>query len=86
MKLQKSDSYDLFLRGKLIASNEIDLPQEWESVVDVKSITVCITPIGATQNIIVKRADSKKVYLQSSGIPIECYYHIYADKKKNEST
>lgn len=81
MILPKYEHWDLFFRGKLVASNEIELPENWEDIVDVRSITVSITPIGAKQNIIIKRVDTKKVYLQSNGIPIECYYHIYANLK-----
>lgn len=82
----KFNEYDLFLRGKLVSSNEIDLPGEWVDIVDLRSITVSITPIGSRQNIIIKRIDTKKVYLENYGQPIECYYHIYANKKENEST
>lgn len=81
MILPKYEHWDLFFRGKLISANEIDLPEDWEDAVDIRSITVSITPIGSQQNIIIKRVDTKKVYLQSNGMPIECYYHIYANLK-----
>jgi len=81
MILPKYEHWDLSLRGKLIGSNEIELPEEWEKYIDIRSITVLITPVGARQNIIVKRADEKKVYLESYGFPIECYYHVYANLK-----
>lgn len=86
MKMAKFSEYDLLLRGKLISSNEIELPKEWDEIIDLRSITISITPVGSRQNIIVKRVDTKKVYLENYGQPIECYYHIYANKKQNEST
>jgi hypothetical protein len=49
--------------------------------VDIQSITVSLTPIGAHQDVIVKRIDEKKIYLQSKGgMPIDCYYHIYGTR------
>ena len=47
MILPKYEHWDLFFRGKLVGSNEIELPEDWEKHVDVRSITVSITPIGA---------------------------------------
>ena len=78
-------SNDVYFRGKLLNSNEIVLPSYWKGFVDTDSITVNITPIGAHQNIIVKRIGGNKVYLQSSGgIPIHCYYHIFAERIDGE--
>ena len=81
MILPKYEHWDLCFRGKLISINEIDLAEDWKDSVDVRSITVSITPVGSQQNIIIKRVDTEKVYLQSNGMPIECYYHIYANLK-----
>ena len=51
-------------------------------MVHKESISVQLQPIGAHQNIIVKRWDDEKVYLQSNGgIPIDCFYHVYAERK-----
>ena len=44
-----------------------------------------MTPIGAHQNVIVKRVDEDKVYLQAQGgMPINCYYHIFGERKDGE--
>lgn len=70
------------VRGKVINSTTINLPENWKDSIDPRTITVTLTPIGAHQNLIVKRADSKEVIIQSNGgIPIECYYHVYAETK-----
>ena len=53
-------SNDVYFRGKLLNSNEIVLPSYWKGFVDTDSITVNITPIGAHQNIIVKRIGGNK--------------------------
>jgi hypothetical protein len=70
------------VRGKLRHSNKIELPTSWKDLVDPRTITVCLTPIGSHQNLIVKRADSEEVVIQSNGnIPIQCYYHVFAQPK-----
>ena len=60
----------------------IELPYYWKDLVHIESISVQLQPIGAHQNLIVKRWDDEKIYLQSNGgIPIDCFYHIYAERK-----
>ena len=76
---------DVYIRGKVKNKTEINLPEYWKDFVHQGSITVNLTPIGAHQDVIVKRIDSEKVYLQSKGgIPINCFYHIYAERKDGE--
>tara|TARA_R110002020_G_scaffold100290_2_gene237234 strand:+ start:4874 stop:5671 length:798 start_codon:yes stop_codon:yes gene_type:complete len=78
-------SNDVYIRGKVRNMNEILLPTYWKGLVDWTTITVNLTPIGAHQNVIVKRVDEDKVYLQSNGgIPINCYYHIYGERSDGE--
>jgi hypothetical protein len=72
----------LIARGKVINETSIKLPEEWEEIANPKTITVSLTPCGASQNIVVKTIDLKEVRLQSfSGIPIECFYLILAETK-----
>ena len=69
-------------RGKVFNNTSIKLPDEWEEKVNPTTITVSLTPCGASQDIVVKTVDIKEVRLQStSGIPIECYYLILAETK-----
>lgn len=71
----------VYVRGKLLNNNEIELPEYWTKLVDETSITVSLTPIGAHQDIIVKRIGSNRIYLQSKGgMPIHCFYHIFATR------
>ena len=52
---------------------------------DPQSITVQLQPIGAHQDIIVKRWDIEKVYLQANAsMPINCFYHIYGERIDGE--
>lgn len=75
----------VYFRGRLKNRTEINLPSYWENLVDINTITINLTPIGAHQNIIVKRWDQHKVYLQSNGgIPIDCFYYICAERIDTE--
>ena len=72
----------VYYRGRLRNEKEIILPDYWKDLVHMNSISVQLQPIGAHQDIIVKRWDIEKIYLQSkSGIPIDCFYHVYAERK-----
>jgi len=78
-------SNDVYYRGRVTNKKEILLPSYWKKLVDWTTITVNLTPVGAHQNIIVKRIDEEKVYLQSNGgIPIDCFYHIYGTRADGE--
>ena len=71
----------VYYRGRLRNKKEITLPNYWKDLVHVESISVQLQPIGAHQDIIVKRWDAEKIYLQSNGLPIDCFYHVYAERK-----
>jgi len=77
----ESPSNDVYIRGRVKNKKHIELPSYWKDFVDIKNITVTLTPIGSHQEIIVKRWDENKVYLQSNGgLPIDCFYTIYAER------
>jgi len=72
----------VYYRGRLKNDTEIVLPNYWKDLVHVDSITVQLQPIGAHQDIIIKRWDDEKIYLQAKpGFPINCFYHVYAERK-----
>ena len=75
----------VYFRGRLTNKTEIELPLYWKDLVHIDSISVQLQPIGSHQDIIVKKVDEKKIYLQTNGtIPIDCYYHVYAERKDVE--
>ena len=75
----------VFHRGRIISQKEIPLPTYWEDLVEETSISVHLTPIGAHQNIIVKRVGENKVHLQAHGnMPIDCYYLLIGERKDIE--
>ena len=72
----------VYFRGRLKNDNIIELPYYWKDLVHIDSISVQLQPIGAHQDIIVKRWDAEKIEVQSKpGIPINCFYHVYAERK-----
>lgn len=78
-------SNDVYIKGRVKNKTEISLPSYWKDFVDIQSIVVTLQPIGAHQDIIIKRWDENKVYLQSKGgIPIDCFYHIIAERIDGE--
>ena len=71
----------VYVRGRVKNEKVIILPYYWKDLVHEDSITVQLQPIGAHQDIIVKRWDDEKIYLQSrGGMPIDCFYHVYAER------
>ena len=72
----------VYHRGRVRNKKEIELPAYWKDLVHLDSISVQLQPIGAHQNIIIKRWDDEKIYLQAhGGMPIDCFFHVYAERK-----
>ena len=81
----EAPSADVYVRGRVTNKKEIDLPDYWKGLVDWTTITVNLTPVGSHQSVIVKRFDEEKIYLQSNGgMPIDCFYHVYAERQDCE--
>jgi hypothetical protein len=76
---------DVYIRGKVKNKDKIALPSYWKKFVDKDSITVQLQPIGAHQDVIIKRIDDDYIYLQAKGgMPINCYYHVFAERSDGE--
>ena len=72
----------VYCRGRIRNERVIGLPSYWKDLVNIDSISVQIQPIGAHQDIIVKRWDDESVYLQAQGgLPINAFYHVYGERK-----
>jgi len=77
--------HSVYFRGKVRNRSTIQLPKYWKGLVDYTTITVSLTPIGAHQNVIVKRVDEDKIYLQAQGgMPINCYFHVFGTREDVE--
>ena len=60
----------------------IELPTYWKDLVHTDSISVQLQPIGAHQDIMIKRWDDSYIYLQAQGgMPVDCFFHVYAERK-----
>ena len=73
----------VYYRGRVRNKNNvITLPAYWKDLVHTDSISVQLQPIGAHQNVIVKRWDDSYIYLQAQGgMPVDCFFHVYAERK-----
>jgi hypothetical protein len=76
----------VFYRGRLTNSTVIELPDYWIGLVDPESITVSLTQIGYSQDLIVEKIEwGKRVIIKSgSGANIDCYYLIHGMRKDGE--
>ena len=68
----------VFIHGRT-NTKLIKLPLEWETSVDLTSLSVHLTPVGAEQKFIVKRVQGLEVHLQTVGLPVDCYYLIIGE-------
>ena len=73
--------HGVYHRGRLKNEKVIRLPSYWKDLVNIDTISVQLQPIGAHQDLIVKRWDDEYVYLQAQGaLPINCFFHVYAER------
>jgi len=75
----------IYVRGKLKDSNTITLPEYWDGLIDPETITVTLTQIGYSQDLIVDSVEwGKVVNIRSgSGTTINCYYEVWAARWLN---
>ena len=68
----------VYVRGRLKNNNIIELPDYWVDLVDPDSITVQLTPMGASQDLIVDSINwGRQVIVRSvAGTGIDCFYLI----------
>ena len=57
----------------------ITIPEDWEELVDLSTVSVHLTEVGAPQGLVVKRVQGREVHLQTKVLPVDCYYVIMAD-------
>ena len=81
------NSDTLITRGRLTKSNSLDLPVEWKDIIDPDSVTVHLTQIRTSQDLIVYDYIffENKIFVRSGLGPdteIDCYYTVFADRKK----
>lgn len=71
--------FGVYVRGHLVDSHVIELPDYWIGLVDPETITVNVTPKGRPQEIFVKYISNNRIHL--AGDDIDCYFIVYAERK-----
>ncbi len=72
----------VYVRGKLDGEKVINLPDYWEGLVDLDTITVNLTAIGHSQNLYVSDIDGLKIHIDTENhTQPYCFYHVYAERK-----
>ena len=83
----------VYHRGRLKESNVINLPDYWKDLVHEDSITVQLQPIGSNQNLVIQEfnnefiviaEDSTNTDLITDLSTIDCFYHVYGERKDVE--
>jgi len=74
----------IYVRGRLKGSNIIELPEYWDGLVDPETITVTLTQIGSSQDLIVNNVTDLIIEIKSgTGVDIHCYYEVWAARWLN---
>ena len=75
--------YGVYVRGHLTGDNRIILPDYWNGLIDPTTITVSVTQIGSSQDLMVDKIEwGKTIYLKSgNAAAIDCYYTVNATRK-----
>ena len=71
----------VYYRGILEDSQIINLPNYWKDLVDSKTITVHLTPIGNYQYLHYTLAENKIVVRNFGNASIHCSYIVYGERK-----
>jgi hypothetical protein len=75
----------IYIRGRLTGKNVINLPDYWDGLVDPETITVTLTQIGSSQDLIVDAIEwGKRVKVKSgNGTNIDCFYEVWVARHIN---
>ena len=71
----------VYHRGILKDSEFIELPDYWKDLVDTKTITVHLTPIGTYQYLYYTVAKNRIIVKNHSNLPTHCSYIVYGERK-----
>ena len=77
----------VYIRGRLTKSNVIKIPEYWKGLIDPSSITIILTQIGYSQDLIIEKIELEQgIKVKSgNGSTIDCYYVINASRNDGES-
>ena len=77
----------IYIRGTLKGTNKIEIPEYWDWLVDPESVTVTLTQIRSSQDLIVERIEWGRRIIIKSGVAanIHCHYLVNAMRKDGEN-
>jgi len=74
--------HGVYVRGRLQDEKVIKLPDYWPDLVDMNSITVQLTQIGYSQDLMVETIEGTNISIKSgTSHNINCYYTVNATRK-----
>ena len=77
----------VYIRGELIGTDIITLPDYWIKLIDLSSVTVNLTPIGSYQKLYVKDITYNTVTIGNDNLinkEIKCFYTVWAERNDVE--
>ena len=76
----------VYYRGRLTGKNVIELPEYWRGLVDPETITVTLTQIKTSQDLIIDGIEwGSRVKIKSgNGTGIDCFYLVHAERADGE--
>jgi hypothetical protein len=76
----------VYYRGRLTNSNVINLPDYWRGLINPETITVSLTQIGSSQDLIVDKIEwGSKIKIRSGNAAnIDCYFLVHAERIDGE--
>lgn len=79
-------SADVYFRGNLENCNEIIIPNYWDKLVDIGSISVSLTPVEIYQELFVEKIEwGRKIIIKNNlGSSIKCSYIVYGERIDGE--
>ena len=76
----------VYYRGRLTGKNIIELPEYWRGLVDPETITVTLTQIKTSQDLIIDGIEwGSRIKVKSgNGTDIDCFYLVHAERADGE--
>ena len=78
----------VYYRGRLTGKNVIELPEYWRGLVDPETITVTLTQIKTSQDLVVDGIEwGSRIKVKSgNGNDIDCFYLVHAERAGRRKT
>ena len=76
----------VYYRGRLTGSNVIELPEYWKGLINPETITVSLTQIGSSQDLMIDKIEwgSRIIVKSGTASAIDCYFLVHAERIDGE--